>query len=157
VLDTVDGLLAAEAQSPPTVCVQIPEDVEVAMDRPVLGTVLSNLVSNAFKYTREAPVRQITLRAVAAPHDVRVEVEDTGPGIPPGLQEAIFEPYRRGPGVEQPGLGLGLATVKRLVLAHGGKLGVHAGPSGGAVFWIDLPRAPASGPAEPPERITRCE
>jgi signal transduction histidine kinase len=141
VLDTVDGLLAAEGKSPPTVCVQIPEDVDVAMDRPVLGTVLSNLLSNAFKYTREAPVRQITVRTVAAPQEVRVEVEDTGPGIPQGLEEAIFEPYRRGPGVTQPGLGLGLATVKRLVLAHGGKLGAHAGPSGGAVFWVDLPRA----------------
>jgi nitrogen fixation/metabolism regulation signal transduction histidine kinase len=64
------------------------------------------------------------------------------------LPSVIFEPYRRGPGPTQPGLGLGLATVKRLVLAHGGRLGVRNAPSGGAVFWFDLPRAPETQPEE---------
>jgi signal transduction histidine kinase len=73
---------------------------------------------------------------------VHVEIEDTGPGVSPGLEDAIFEPYRRGPVATQPGLGLGLATVKRLVIAHGGRLGVRNAPSGGAVFWFELPRAP---------------
>jgi signal transduction histidine kinase len=147
IVDAADELLAAEAQSPPTIDVQPFDEVEVAMDAAVLGVVVSNLLSNASKYSREAAVRHVTVRASADESRVHVEVEDTGPGIPPGLEQTIFEPYRRAPGVQQPGLGLGLATVQRLVLAHGGTLGVHNAPSGGAVFWFDLPRAQAA-PAE---------
>jgi nitrogen-specific signal transduction histidine kinase len=46
-------------------------------------------------------------------HEVRIEIEDTGPGIPPGIIDRIFEPYVRVGGGQQLGLGLGLATVKR--------------------------------------------
>jgi signal transduction histidine kinase len=140
VLEATDALLAAEAQTPPVVDVQPFDDVSVAMDHDVLGVVVTNLLSNAFKFTREAPVRQVTVRERADAHWVHLEVEDTGSGVPPGLENAIFEPYRRAPGVTQPGLGLGLATVKRLVLAHGGKLGVRPARPGGAIFWIELPR-----------------
>ena len=67
--------------------------------------------------------------------------EDTGPGIPPALGQRIFEPYVRGPNTGTPGIGLGLATVKRLVESHGGTLGVRAGPTGGALFWFELDEA----------------
>jgi signal transduction histidine kinase len=77
---------------------------------------------------------------------VRVEFEDTGPGVPPGFEKTIFEPYRRAPGVTQPGLGLGLATVQRLILAHGGTIGVSKARGGGAIFWFELPRAVAARP-----------
>jgi len=72
---------------------------------------------------------------------VRVEVEDTGPGLPPGIEHSIFEPYVRAPGVTQPGLGLGLATVKRFADSHGGAVGVLRAEAG-TVFWFELPRAP---------------
>jgi len=141
VLEATDALLASETHTPPVVDVQPFDEVEVAMEHDVLGVVVTNLLSNAFKFTREAPVRRVTVRERADERWVHLEVEDTGPGVPPGLESAIFEPYRRAPGVAQPGLGLGLATVKRLVLAHGGKLGVRPARPGGAVFWIELPRA----------------
>jgi signal transduction histidine kinase len=150
-LDTLDELVAAEAQSPPTVDMDSFEEVRVAVDPAVLGVVLGNLLSNAFRFAREAPVRRVKVRATADHDVVHVEIEDTGPGVSPGLEDAIFEPYRRGPEATQPGLGLGLATVKRLVIAHGGRLGVHNAPSGGAVFWFDLPRAPETQPEEPHE------
>jgi len=141
VLEAADALLASETHTPPVVDVQAFDEVLVAMDHDVLGVVVTNLLSNAFKFTRDAPVRRVTVRERTEDQWVHLDVEDTGPGVPPGMEGAIFDPYRRAPGVTQPGLGLGLATVKRLVLAHGGKLGVRPARAGGAVFWIELPRA----------------
>jgi two-component system sensor histidine kinase KdpD len=74
---------------------------------------------------------------------VRVEVRDSGPGVPEGLEQEIFEPYARGPEVTQPGLGLGLATVRRFVVAHGGAVGIERVPEG-ACFWFELPVATVS-------------
>jgi signal transduction histidine kinase len=157
VLQAADELHAAEAESPPTVDVQPFEEVDVAMDRDALGVVVSNLLSNASKFSRDSPHRNVTVRADADAERVHVEIEDTGPGVPPGLERAIFEPYQRAPGVSQPGLGLGLATVQRLVRAHGGALGVRAASSGGAIFWFDLPRAAEAHPEEqPPEQPSRA-
>ena len=135
----VEELLASEAESPPSVRVEPFEDCEVACDEAVLGVVLSNLLGNAAKYTRDAPQRSITVRARISGDRARVEVEDTGPGLAPGVEERIFEPYVRAAGATQPGLGLGLATVKRLVVAHGGSVGVNRGQVG-ASFWFELPR-----------------
>jgi signal transduction histidine kinase len=157
VLEAVDELLAAEGTSAPTIDVQPFDEVDVAMDRAVLGVVVSNLLSNASKFSRESPVRRVTVRSSAYDKWVHVEIEDTGPGVPPGLEQAIFEPYRRAPGVTQPGLGLGLATIKRLVLAHGGKLGVRSARSGGAIFWFELPRAPAAHPEETREQPSHLD
>ncbi|MEO8876255.1 MAG: ATP-binding protein, partial [Polyangiaceae bacterium] len=56
------------------------------------------------------------------------------------LREAIFEPYVRAEGATQPGLGLGLATVKRLCLAHGGEVGVRSTLGRGSTFWFTLPK-----------------
>jgi signal transduction histidine kinase len=140
-VEAAEEVVAAEAQSPPVIDVEEFEDVAVAMSRPVLGVVMTNLLSNASKFTRGSPERHVTVRARADDARVHVEVEDTGPGVPPGLEQAIFEPYRRAPGLSQPGLGLGLATVKRIVLAHGGTLGVAKAQAGGAVFWFEVPRA----------------
>ena len=77
------------------------------------------------------------------------EVEDSGPGVPEDLGDRIFEPYVRGKetAAKKSGIGLGLATVKRLVLAHGGQVGVRRSSSGGALFWFELPRA--EGESEP--------
>ena len=147
----VEELLAAELQSPPLVQVEPLEECEVACDDAVLAVMLANLLSNAEKYTRDSPVRRITVRARVTTERVRVEVEDTGPGLPPGLEHSIFEPYVRAPGVTQSGLGLGLATVKRFADRHGGEVGVRRAEAG-TVFWFELPRAPARPPVDEPGR-----
>jgi signal transduction histidine kinase len=72
---------------------------------------------------------------------VYFEVQDTGPGIAAELSERIFQPYVRAGLPGQPGIGLGLATVKRLVEAHGGRVGVRSVVAGGSLFWFELPRA----------------
>jgi signal transduction histidine kinase len=144
----VDELLAADLPSPPIVLVEPFEECDVACDEAVLGVILSNLLSNAEKYTRDSPVRRVTVRARVTAHRAHVEVVDTGPGLPPGLEHSVFEPYVRAPGVTQPGLGLGLATVKRFVDSHGGTVGLRRAEAGTA-FWFELPRAPEEVSSEP--------
>jgi signal transduction histidine kinase len=154
VRDVVDQVVeearAVEPSDRPEVdCGPIP-DCAVRCSRGVLASILGNLVRNAIKFMRESAVRRIAIRVVEAGACVRFEVEDTGPGVVPGLEGAIFEPYVRGEGVTQPGLGLGLATVKRFCEAHGGTVGVRSAAGRGAVFYFTLPRASDAPPVAPP-------
>ncbi|HYY53711.1 MAG TPA: ATP-binding protein [Myxococcales bacterium] len=119
----------------------------VACSPGVLLSVLGNLLRNGLKYLGNAEVREVALRVRQRRGRVLFEVEDTGPGIPPSLGMRIFEPYIRGPHTSAPGIGLGLATVKRLVESHGGSLGVRTGAHGGALFWFELDEAAPSEPA----------
>lgn len=68
-----------------------------------------------------------------------VEVLDRGPGVPAAEREAIFESFRRGAGARGHGAGLGLATVRAAVEAHGGSVSVKHRPGGVAVFRVQLP------------------
>jgi signal transduction histidine kinase len=108
----------------------------------VLASLVSNLVRNAIRYIGDAETRRIDVRVLEAGERWRFEVQDTGPGIPADQQHRIFEPHvQLGPGTS--GIGLGLATVDRLVRAHAGTLGVISTPGSGALFWFELPRAGA--------------
>ncbi len=143
----VDELVASDSGPGTEVNIEPLEDVEVACSPGVLSVILSNLLGNAAKCMRESPVRRITVRALRVGNRARVEVEDTGPGVPPGLEASIFEPYVRAPSPMQPGLGLGLATVKRLVETHGGAVGVRRAAQGGALFYFELPLVPTKADA----------
>jgi two-component system OmpR family sensor kinase len=117
-------------------------DVTAACASGVLASLLSNLVRNAIKYMGDSKVRRVTVQTARRGGRVRVEVQDTGPGLPPGNEARIFEPYVRADRSGQPGLGLGLATVRRLAEAHGGSAGVDASAHG-CTFWFELPEAHA--------------
>jgi signal transduction histidine kinase len=111
----------------------------------VLDSLLSNLVRNAVKHMGERPRRQVCVRvARSAGERVRFEVEDTGPGLPADLGDRVFDPYVRGAGTSERGIGLGLATFRRLVQGHGGRFGVRSSPGAGSMFWFELPAAPLS-------------
>jgi signal transduction histidine kinase len=107
----------------------------------VLVSLVSNLVRNALKHMGDAPRRVVTVRAQERADRVRVEVEDTGPGIAPDVLKGLFQPYVRGRDPSRPGLGLGLATVRRLAAAHGGAVGGDTDRGRGSTFWFELPRA----------------
>jgi signal transduction histidine kinase len=107
----------------------------------VLASLLSNLLRNSVKYMGDGERRRITVRVLERDDTVRVEVEDTGTGVQPELIPCVFDWAVRG-NATRPGLGIGLATVKRLTEAHGGSVGVDSDPGAGSIFWFELPRAP---------------
>ena len=107
----------------------------------VLASVVENLTRNAIKYMGDRAERRVEIRVLPRANFVRVEVEDTGPGIPPALWDTIFDPHVRGRTGGKPGIGLGLATVKRIADAHGGAVGFHSRLDVGTTFWVELPRA----------------
>jgi signal transduction histidine kinase len=122
------------------------DDCRVQCAPGVLTSILSNLVRNAIKYMGNSPTREVRLRVQARVRMVLFEVEDTGPGIARELQQYIFEPYARVLGSGQPGIGIGLATVKRFVTGNRGTVGVRSEPGKGSLFWFELPSASGSGP-----------
>jgi len=131
----------------------------VACSQGVLLSLLSNLLRNAIKYLGEAEVREVSLRVKPRRGRVLFEVEDTGPGIPQASVGRVFELYVRGPNLGPPGLGLGLATVKRLAESHGGTVGLRPGARAGSVFWFELEEAAlgasTSDPGLPRHEISR--
>jgi signal transduction histidine kinase len=116
-------------------------DVAVEADRQILGSVVANLLQNAFKFTR--PDGHVSLRSFADADRVLIEVEDECGGLPPGDPRGLFLSFEQRSG-DRTGLGLGLAMSHRGVEASGGVLHVHDLPGTGCVFTVDLPRALAT-------------
>jgi two-component system phosphate regulon sensor histidine kinase PhoR len=119
-------------------------DLHARADRRALEQVLVNLLDNAIKYTPRSGRIAVRLRGGAG-HRLRLEVEDSGIGIPRRDLPRIFERfYRVDPGRSRAlgGTGLGLAIVKHLVQAMDGQLGVESQPGQGSRFWVELPRPP---------------
>ena len=113
----------------------------IPMDAARIRQVVLNLIGNAIKFTPEGG--QVWLRADASDEVVRVEVGDTGPGIPVKDHERIFlefEQARIGSAGSKPeGTGLGLALAKKLVEMHGGKIWVESKVGEGSRFYFTLP------------------
>jgi len=121
------------------------------VDYLLVEQVLSNLLENAARYT--PPGTAVTVRAVAVPDsgEVEVAVIDQGPGVAEGERERIFDEFYRprAEGRGPVGTGMGLAIVKGIVEAHGGRIWVEPTPGGGATFAFRLPVAPVTPP--PPD------
>ncbi len=109
------------------------------LDPDRLRQVLMNLASNARQAMEGRTEARLRLASRPAGDHIVLVVEDSGPGIPVEERERIFEPYRSG---SAGGLGLGLALVKGIVLAHQGTIVIEEGRWGGARFRIELPRQP---------------
>jgi len=140
----IEEMRAAAMISGVTLHVEILESRIVRCAPGVLASLLSNLVRNAIKHMGDRARREVRLRigAAAGGERTRFEVIDTGPGLPPELLPRAFDPYVRGAGTIEPGLGLGLATVRRLVEGHDGRYGVRSELGVGSLFWFELPNAP---------------
>lgn len=122
--------------------VEADEDLQVQCSAGVLTSIVQNLVRNAIKYMGARADRRIVVCMKRVGSMARLEVEDTGPGIPADLQSAIFQAFVRGPHEVVGGTGLGLATVKRLAESHGGSVGLQSTAGVGSVFRVELPLAP---------------
>lgn len=124
----------------------LPVDAQwIECDRHLFDVMLSNLVSNALKYSPDDS--KVTIRLLAntvdAPHDhISIQVEDRGCGVPPAERERIFDKFRRGEGNQSTsGAGLGLYLARELARRHGGDVVLEpAGAMGGATFTLSLPR-----------------
>jgi len=114
--------------------------------------VVQNLAENAVKYTSSGGVRVECSVDGQVGSALRLTVSDTGPGIPPELGDALFEPYRRGGDlrVAERGTGLGLTIAKRLVEVLGGSIAVGGGEGGGAVFTVVVPVESAAAAPDGP-------
>jgi len=123
--------------------------VMVVADPSRLRQVLLNLLDNAIKFTETGWV-ELRLCSAAEGRQ-RIEIADTGPGIPAGAH-LVFEEFRRLQSASSliAGAGVGLAIAARLLMLMGGDLGYEDKPGGGSVFWLHLPLAASaeSAPAE---------
>lgn len=97
--------------------------------RPALRAVLFNLLDNAIRYTPPGGTATVSLARRDA-RNVTLEVEDTGPGIPPELRSRVFERFNRGNTQVPGGTGLGLAIVREAALACGGQVSLHSARNG---------------------------
>ena len=104
-----------------------------------LTQALVNLLQNAADHAKGDETVRFGVRA--EPSSWLFEVADDGGGVPPGDEQAVFEPFSTGSsrGVKG-GMGLGLSIVRGIAQAHGGQCGVVNRPGQGATFWIRLPR-----------------
>jgi PAS domain S-box-containing protein len=142
----IDGKRHALAIDLPT------PDVEIDADPLRLAQVISNLLTNAAKYTD--PGGLIAVRARLAPPNLVITVRDTGIGLSPGALRSIFEMFSQVADTlsrSEGGLGIGLALVKGLVELHGGSIEARSeGPGRGSEFAVHLPLpADAGGAGEP--------
>jgi len=108
----------------------------VEADWTLVDQAVTNLVANAVRHAPEGSRIWVSAGEVDADW-VEVRVTDQGPGIPADLRAAVFEPFRRGPGSASSGVGL--AIVRAVVDAHGGRVAIEEGPSGGTSVGFTLP------------------
>jgi two-component system sensor histidine kinase KdpD len=112
----------------------------VRFDAVLIERVLCNLIENATKYTPGGSC--ILIAAEVKGRFLKVSVSDNGPGLPRGMEEAIFEKFTRGERESaKPGIGLGLAICRAIVEAHGGTIHAEPASNGGASFVFTLPLA----------------
>ncbi|MEJ2411749.1 MAG: ATP-binding protein [Anaerolineales bacterium] len=121
----------------------IPKTLSSVIGDPLrLNQVLGNLLSNAIKYTPSGG--KIQVEAGQIKDSLWLSVSDSGPGIAPEVQEAMFEPFVRGSQSTRfpQGMGLGLSIARELVEAHGGRLQLESELGAGAKFTVWLPLTP---------------
>jgi two-component system sensor histidine kinase KdpD len=121
------------------VSLELPEELPIIqVDATRIAQVLDNLLTNAVKYAPGAPV---VIRGTADTDAIRVQVQDSGPGIPPDHLPRLFERFYRVPGRAGGvrGTGLGLHICRKIVEAHGGQIFAESKPGEGACFTFTLP------------------
>ncbi len=121
---------------------EIEPGLSVSGDVRMLGSVLRNLLGNAWKYTAATAAAKIQLYARHEEGKTRICVADNGAGFDMAYADQLFQPFRRLHRQEEfPGLGIGLATVQRILHRHGGSIDADAAPGCGALFSFSLPQS----------------
>lgn len=115
--------------------------IQVMADPLYIGNVLTNLISNAVKFS--PPGGTVTIAAKDCGEHAEISVTDDGPGVPERMQTQVFQKYRQVKSTRDraQGFGLGLAICKTIVELHGGTIGVESKNGMGSRFWFRLPKA----------------
>jgi signal transduction histidine kinase len=113
---------------------------ELPVHRTWAVEALSNLLSNALKFTRDGEAPEIEIGAYLGDEGAGICVRDRGPGVPAELQEKIFKLFQRGVGREIEGTGAGLAIVREIARRHGGEAFVRPRSGGGSEFVVTFGR-----------------
>ncbi len=123
----------------------------VLVDPLAMRQILLNLLSNAVKFTPNGERVVMRLRNTQSPDLIRIEVEDSGIGVPPEKRDMLFREFSQISAPVDPAAastGLGLSISAQLVAAMGGRIGCDSAPVKGAIFWVELPM-PAIQSEEP--------
>jgi len=114
-----------------------------SFDRDVLIQIMINLIENSIKFGRQSPLKTITVRADIQSRNIRIAVSDTGPGIPRRALKKIFEDFYRADNDltrSTGGTGIGLALVKKFVIAMGGKVSAANNKGPGCTITLLFPQ-----------------
>jgi signal transduction histidine kinase len=133
----VGAAMEANARNLTLAVTQIEPGVDVEVDRQLLAAAVTNLLQNAFKFTR--PNGHVSLRTSSTESRVLIEIEDECGGLPPGKVDELFRPFEQR-SANRTGLGLGLSISRKSVQAIGGAIRVRDIPGFGCAFVVDLPR-----------------
>ena len=129
------------------------EDAPACCSPGLVHVLVANLVSNAMKFLEGRPSRRVRVACTRSADGCCIEVQDSGCGIAPQHLDRIFEPFFRVPGAVVEGFGIGLATVRRIVQAHGGEIHLASTLGCGTTARVLLPcrDRPTPSPEPPPQ------
>ncbi|MSP52047.1 MAG: ATP-binding protein [Alphaproteobacteria bacterium] len=115
--------------------IAMPTHVIVKDDARALEIAVENLVENAIFHSAKGTAVELFVTA-----DGSIIVADRGPGVAPEHRDLVFDRFWRAPSAKRPGAGLGLAIVRQVVDAHGGRVTVRDRAGGGSEFVIEFPK-----------------
>ena len=148
VADVVDQFQIPDEEARVRLTADLPRECSAEVDRVQIERMISNLLSNAMKFTPAGGEVRVSLRT--EPEALELVVEDTGCGIATDHLPHIFDRFYRVPGRDasgpERGLGLGLSFVAWIAKAHEGTVRVESTPGKGSRFIVTLPVTPPSGP-----------
>jgi signal transduction histidine kinase len=138
VLAATDALSETASLRGVSISYDVPDHIELPLDRPSMERVFQNLIANAIDAMPQGG--RVWVRAVRQEQSILISVADTGPGIPEELKPHLFEPFATAG--KRNGMGLGLALSRQTVMDHGGDLSVQSSNSHGTTFLVTLPMQP---------------
>jgi len=137
--ETLERIDSQVKESNAAVSIENNCNVTIACDQSLFATVIQNLVSNAIIYCKEDQQPIINISAKKSNGFLKIVVSDNGIGIPVAYQSTVFEMFKRLKSKNVDGTGIGLASCKKIVEKHGGKISVKSVEGEGSSFIIEIP------------------